>query len=136
MKKKIEKICLGLLALPLARIKAYVNLVMSSCSSLGVKSVVELSANRHFHYHYSNISKVSKKLTKNEADYEKTCKILRSYFLSSCQIVAHESVGLGSYYRFGQDMCRVEKAHSPCLEGKVYGHSEFIWERYCGRLQS
>ena len=79
-KKKIEKICLGLLALPLSRIKAYVNLVMSSCSSLGVKSVVELSANRHFHYHYSNISKVSKKLTKNEADYEKTCKILRSYF--------------------------------------------------------
>ena len=107
MKKKIEKICLGLLALPLSRIKAYVNLVMSSCSSLGAKSVVELSTNRHFHY--SNISKVSKKLTKDEADYEKTCKILRSYFLSSCQIVAHESVGLGSYYRFGQDVCMVER---------------------------
>ena len=26
------------------------------------------------------------------------------------------------YYRFGQDMCMVEKSHSPCLEGKVYGH--------------
>ena len=45
-----------------------------SCSSLGGKSVIELSASRHFHYHYSNITKVSEKLTKNEADYEKTCK--------------------------------------------------------------
>ena len=59
-KKRIEKICLGLLALP--RVKAYLNLVMSSCSSLGAKSVIELSTNRHFHYHYSNISKVSNEL--------------------------------------------------------------------------
>ena len=95
---------------------------MSSCSSLEAKSVVELSANRHFHYHYSNISKISEKLTKDEADYEKTCKILICYFLTSCEIVPHNSVGLGNYYRFGQDMCMVEKSHSPCLEGRVYGH--------------
>ena len=103
------------MALPLPRVKAYLNLVMSSCSSLEAKSVVELSANRHFHYHYSNISKISEKLTKDEADYEKTCKILICYFLSSCEIVPHNSVGLGNYYRFGQDMCMVEKSHSPCL---------------------
>ena len=74
MKKKNRKNCLGLLASPLPRVKAYLNLVTSNCSSLGGKSVIELSASRHFHYHYSNITKVSEKLTKNEADYEKTCK--------------------------------------------------------------
>ena len=88
--------------------------------------MIELSANRHFHYHYSNISKVSEKLTKDEADYEKTYKILLAYFLSSCEIEAHTSCGLGNYYRFAQDMCMVEKAHSPCLEGKVYGHKALV----------
>ena len=95
---------------------------MASCSSLDAKSMVELTSNRHFHYNYSNMSKISEHLTKDEADYEKTCEILLCYFLNTCEIVPHESVGLGSYYRFGQDMCMVEKAHSPCLEGKVYGH--------------
>lgn len=124
MKKKhnLEKICQDLLKLPLPRIKAFVNLVMAACSDLNAKSVVEITLNRHFHYHYSNISKVSEYLSKNEEEYEKNLIIFLKYFLQVCPITTYEANELGTYYRLAQDMTMVDKSSSACLEGRVYGH--------------
>lgn len=104
------------------RSKAYMNLVMASCSHLIAKSVVELTNSRHYHYHYSNISKVSDNLCQDEEEYDKIFKILFAYFLSSCEIALSNNATLGNYYSFSQDMCMVAKAASSCLADKVYGH--------------
>lgn len=125
MKEKInsEKICQGLLSIPIPRMRAFVNFVMACCSDTKAKSVVALTLSPHFHYHYSNISKVSELLTKDEEEYKKSFKLFLKYFIRSCEITPSFSDGLGTYYVLAQDMCVVDKTHSPCLEGRVYGHT-------------
>ena len=98
------------------------NLVMASCSHLSAKSVVELTNSRHFHYHYSNISKVSDKVCKEAQDYDKIFGMLRHYFMSSCEVVPLQTASGVAYYSFSQDMCMVCKPASACLADKVYGH--------------
>lgn len=124
MKKKhsLEEICQALLCLPIPRIKAFVNLVMASCSHLDSKSFVGITSSPHCHYSYSNISKVSEYLSKDEENYEKIMKILLDFFLDVCSIPTYKSVELGNYFRFAQDMTMVDKSHSACLSGRVYGH--------------
>jgi len=125
MKKKVnlESICQGLLSMPFRRMKAFVNWVMATCSSPSdTQSVVSLSWDRHFHYHYSNMSKVSAYFCKSKEEYEKGLDILLSYFLKSCGVSPFHAEHLGNYYSFSQDMCMVSKPASPCLEGKVFGH--------------
>ena len=121
-KQNFEVLCQGVLSLGLLRSKAYMNLVMASCSDLSAKSVVELTSSRHFHYHYSNISKISHNLCQNEEDYQVIFNILLTYFLSSCELPPSSDACLGTYYSFSQDMCMVSKPASACLADKVYGH--------------
>ena len=122
-KTKVEAICQGLLSIPVKRIRPFTNLVMACSSHCAAKSVVELTSSPHFHYHYSNISKVSEYLTKKEEDYEKTLKIFLKYFLDACSVKPQFEEVLGNYYVLGQDMCMVDKTHSACLAGRVYGHT-------------
>ena len=121
-KQNFEVLCQGVLSLGLLRSKAYMNLVMASCSDLSAKSVVELTSSRHFHYHYSNISKISHNLCQNEEDYQVIFNILLTYFLSSSELPPSSDACLGTYYSFSQDMCMVSKPASACLADKVYGH--------------
>ena len=121
-KQNIEDICQGLLSLRLRRSKAFVNLVMATCSHLASKSVVDLTTSRHYHYHYSNISKVSAKLCKNEEEYGKVFKTLLHYFLSTSPVAVLPTANEVAYYSFSQDMCLVTKPASACLADKVYGH--------------
>ena len=121
-KQNLESICQGLLSLGLPRVKAFMNFVMASCSHLAAKSVVELTNSRHYHYHYSNISKVSHNLCKDEQEYGKVFRTLLDYFLSACHLSASKTANDLDYYSFSQDMCMVTKPSSACLADKVYGH--------------
>lgn len=110
--------------MPFARMKAYVNIVMSLCSDTGSKSVTGLSGSRHFHYHYSNLSKVSELLSKDESAYNETFNFLLRYFVGTCVEEASEQSASGIFYVLGQDMCVVDKRASSCLEGRVYGYQK------------
>jgi hypothetical protein len=83
-KQNLESICQGLLSLGFSRAKAFMNLLMASCSYLEAKNVVALTASRH--YHYSNISKVSDNLCKDEEEYGKVSGTLLYYFVSTCPV--------------------------------------------------
>lgn len=121
-KQNLESICQGLLSLELPRVKAFVNLVMASCSNLSAKSVVELTSSRHYHYHYSNISKVSDKLCKDDKEYSEIFSILLYYFLSSCPLPSPKTSQGEDFYSLSQDICMTSKPASACLADKVYGH--------------
>ena len=122
MQNKVETICQGLFGLALPRVKAYQR---AMCSSTNAKSMVSLTACRHYHYHYSNLSKVSSLFTEIETDYEKTFRKLVCYYLASCSVKASAGVGVGAgWYHLAQDMCFVDKSDSECLEGRVYSYHQ------------
>lgn len=121
-KNKVESICQGLLSLGFSRVKAFMSLLMASCSYLEAKSVVQLTSSRHYHYHYSNISKVSANLCKEATEYDKIFSALVHYFVSVCSLPISKTGSGVSYYSSSQDVCMVSKPASPCLADKVYGH--------------
>jgi len=121
-KQNLESICQGLLSLGFSRVKAFMNLLMASCSYLEAKSVVELTASRHYHYHYSNISKVSDKLCKDEEKYGKVSGTLLYYFVPTCHVPVSKTASRVMYHSFSQDMCMIYKSAPACLPDKVYGH--------------
>jgi len=121
-KQNLESICQGLLSLGFSRAKAFMNLLMASCSYLEAKNVVALTASRHYHYHYSNISKVSDNLCKDEEEYGKVSGTLLYYFVSTCPVPVSKTGSGVMYYSFSQDMCMIYKSASACLPDKVYGH--------------
>jgi hypothetical protein len=121
-KQNLESICQGLLSLGFSRAKAFMNLLMVSCSYLEAKNVVALTASHHYHYHYSNISKVSDNLCKDKEEYGKVSETLLCYFVSTCPVLVSKTGSGVMYYSFSQDMCMAYKSASACLPDKVYGH--------------
>jgi hypothetical protein len=98
------------------------NLLMASCSYLEAKSVVGLTASRHYHYHYSNISKVSDNLCKDEEGYCNFFQTLLHYFVSFLHLPVSKTANEMDYYSFSQNMYMIYKSASACLPDKVYGH--------------
>lgn len=122
--KKTESICQKILLLPISRAKAFTNLVMSMSSNTTSKSVVGLSSNPIYHYHYSNMSKISENLSKTEEEYEKTFSVVCKMMMKECGVKAIEFGEVKKCYLLAQDMCLVSKPHSECLDGRLYGHQK------------
>jgi hypothetical protein len=135
-KQNLESICQGLLSLGFSRAKAFMNLLMASCSYLEAKSVVALTASRHYHYHYSNISKVSYYLCKNEEGYCNFFQTLLYYFVSFLHLPVSKTASGVMCYSFSQDVCMASKAASACLPDRsIWTSGKQFGSRDCGRLQ-
>jgi hypothetical protein len=74
------------------------NLLMASCSYLEAKNVVALTASRH--YHYSNISKVSYYLCKNEEGYCNFFSDLTTLFCVLFALACFKDCQLGELLQF------------------------------------
>lgn len=115
---KTEQFCLDIVNLPVNRHRPLANLVMSLSSCTTAQSVVELSENAYFHYHYSNLPKILNDIAPDAAGVIELDSLIRALLVPYLPPIRSE-LGV-SFYGLSIDVTKLLKAHSPTLEGRGY----------------